>query len=259
MEHIIGPLLNFLEESTLLVRVFAIGLIPAAMTAMGSIPILLGASLSEKARDTGMGFAAGVMVVASFTSLLLPAVEMGGPLLSAAGFLVGAGLIKVLDSLLPHMHWVKGFEGSSRPLERELLIALAMVVHNIPEGMAVGVAATKSSAEGLVLALAIGLQDVPEGLAVALPLVASKGKWIAFSIGVASGVAEAISALLPPLVVEHVELALPFMMALAAGAMIYVVIHEVVPEIYGHEHDEPSTAGFFLGFLAMLLLDTALG
>lgn len=258
MEWVIGFLSNFLEESALLVRVFVIGSIPAVMTALGSIPVLLGASLSEKVRDTGMGFAAGVMIVASFTSLLLPAMELGGFPAGIVGFLIGAGLIKALDALLPHMHWVKGFEGSHRLFEKELLVALAMVVHNVPEGIAVGVAATRSSADGLVLALAIGLQDVPEGLAVALPLVTSRGKWIAFFVGVMSGVAEAVSALLPPMVIEHAELALPFMMALAAGAMVYVVIHEVVPEIYGHEHDEPSTLGFFAGFVAMLLLDTAL-
>ncbi|MEM2794426.1 MAG: hypothetical protein QXY49_01070, partial [Thermofilaceae archaeon] len=115
MEWIIGFLSNFLGESPLLVRVFIIGLIPAAMTALGSIPVLLGASLSEKVRDTGMGFAAGVMTVASFTSLLLPAVELGGLPASIAGLLVGAGLIKALDALLPHMHWVKGFEGLRHP------------------------------------------------------------------------------------------------------------------------------------------------
>ncbi|MCX8180143.1 MAG: ZIP family metal transporter [Thermofilaceae archaeon] len=246
------------EEAPLLLRVLVVSSIPAVMTAIGSIPVLLGSKMSERARDTSMGFAAGVMLVASFTSLLIPAVESGGPLSATLGFLLGAALIKGFDAALPHFHWVKGMEGPHKQIKKELLVALAMVVHNIPEGMAVGAAATRNLADGLVIALAIGMQDVPEGLAVALPLVPGKGSLLAFSVGIMSGVAEALSALIPPLIVEHVEAALPFTSALAAGAMIYVVVHEVVPEIYGHEHDEPSTIGFFAGFIGMLLLDTLL-
>ncbi len=254
-------LIRLLEEAPLPLRALITGLIPAALTTLGCTPVLLGAKLSEEARDAGMGFAAGVMLVASFTSLLLPAVELGGAWMALAGFLLGAALIKLLDMALPHMHLAKGYEGPRRTgrLGREWLIALAMIVHNVPEGMAVGAAASRDVMDGLLLGLAIGLQDVPEGLAVALPLAAGGGRLVAFSVGALSGLSEALAALIPPLIVEHVSLALPLMLALAAGAMVYVVVHEVVPEIYGHEHDEPSTLGFFAGFTAMLLLDTLLG
>lgn len=247
--------LDFLEGSPLVVRALVIGLIPAAMTTAGSLPVLFKARMSERSADASMGFAAGVMLVASFTSLLLPAVEVGGPLVAILGFLLGAGFIKAADSLLPHLHWMRGPEGIPRPLARGLLVALAMVVHNIPEGMALGAASSVSVAEGLLLAVAIGLQDVPEGLAVAFPL-AERGGLVAFLVGVISGVAEAVSAVVPALIVEHVAVALPLLMALAAGAMVYVVVHEMVPEIYGHEHEEPSTLGFLSGFVTMLLLDT---
>jgi len=254
-------LIGLLEESPLPLRALLTGLIPAALTTLGSVPVLLGAKLSEEARDAGMGFAAGVMLVASFTSLLLPAIEMSGAWTAMASFLLGVGMIKLLDAALPHMHLVKGYEGprhAGRP-GREWLIALAMIVHNVPEGMAVGAAASRDVVDGLLLGLAIGLQDVPEGLAVALPLAAGSGRLIAFSVGALSGLSEAAAALIPPLIVEYTSLTLPLMLALAAGAMVYVVVHEVVPEIYGHEHDEPSTLGFFAGFTTMLLLDTLLG
>lgn len=258
VEELPRSFLDFLEGSPLVVRAFAIGIIPAVMTALGSIPVLLGARMSERASDAGLGLAAGVMLVASFTSLLLPAVEAGGPLLAVIGFVAGAVLIKVVDSILPHLHFIKGPEGLPRPLAKGLLIALAMIIHNVPEGMAVGVASSVSVHEGLLLALAIGLQDVPEGLAVALPL-SDKGGLKAFLIGVASGLAEALAAPLPALIIEHIGIALPFLMAFAAGAMVYVVVHEMAPEIYGHEHDEPSTLGFLSGFVVMLLLDTLFG
>ena len=252
-------MLSFLEESPPVLRAFATGLIPAMLTTLGCLPILAGAGLSEKWRDAGMGFAAGVMLVASFTSLLLPAVDMGGPYLATASFLAGAALIKALDVALPHTHWVKGREGPRSRARNSVLIALAMIIHNVPEGMAVGAAATYDAREGLLLAVAIGLQDVPEGLAVALPLAASSGVAVGFAVGALSGLAEAAAAIIPPILIEYVSIALPAMLALAAGAMVYVVAHEITPDIYGHEHDEPSTFGFFAGFVAMLLLDTLFG
>lgn len=252
-----GALISVLRRAPLLLRALITGLIPAALTSVGCTPVLLGARLSEEARDAGMGFAAGVMLVASFTSLLLPAIELGGAWTALTGFLIGVVLIKSLDVALPHVHAAEGGEGG-RP-GREWLIALAMIIHNVPEGMAVGAAASRDAVEGLLLGLAIGLQDVPEGLAVALPLVPARGRLVAFSVGALSGLSEAAAALVPPLIIEYVHVALPLMLALAAGAMVYVVVHEVVPEIYGHEHDEPSTLGFFAGFIAMLLLDTLLG
>ncbi len=255
-------LIGILENVPLMARVAVIGSIPAILTILGSIPIFFGIRLEEKITDAGMGFAAGVMTVASFTSLLIPAIELGGIAISIIGFIVGVLLVKILDSLIPHMHITKGYEGVIHPrkLKRAWLIALAMIVHNIPEGMAVGAAATYSIVDGLVLSIAIGLQDVPEGLAVALPIAAATGnKKRAFIIGSFSGIIELFAALIPPLIITMVSIMLPFMLALAAGAMIYVVIHEITPDIYGHGHDEPASLGFFLGFIVMLILDSVLG
>ena len=254
--------LEALGPLPLMARVAVIGSIPAILTILGSVPIFFGIRLEEKITDAGMGFAAGVMTVASFTSLLLPAIELGGITLSITGFIVGVALVKLLDSLIPHMHITKGYEGIVHPtkLKRAWLIALAMIVHNIPEGMAVGAAATYSIIDGLVLSMAIGLQDVPEGLAVALPIAAATSdKKRAFIIGSLSGIIELFAALVPPLIITAISVMLPFMLALAAGAMIYVVVHEITPDIYGHGHDEPASLGFFLGFIVMLILDSVLG
>ena len=252
---------GFLEALPLIARVAIVGSIPAILTTLGSIPIFFGVELEERITDAGMGFAAGVMIVASFTSLLIPAIEIGGISISIIGFIAGVALVKFLDSIIPHMHLTKGYEGVIHPkkLKKAWLIALAMIVHNIPEGMAVGAATTYSLVDGLVLSLAIGLQDVPEGLAVALPIAAAtKDKRKAFIIGSFSGIIEMFAALIPPLIIVAVSVMLPFMLALAAGAMIYVVVHEITPDIYGHGHDEPASLGFFIGFIVMLILDSIL-
>ncbi len=257
-----GAFVSYLEHIPLLVRVLIIGSIPAILTTLGSIPIFFGLKLEEKITDAGMGFAAGVMTVASFTSLLIPSIEIGGIIISIIGFVLGVVIVKLLDLLIPHMHITKGYEGGIHPvkLKRAWLIALAMIIHNIPEGMAVGAAATYSLVDGLVLAVAIGLQDVPEGLAVALPIAAATGnRRRAFAIGSFSGIIETFAAIIPPLLVGLIPVMLPLMLALAAGAMIYVVVHEITPDIYGHGHDEPATLGFFLGFIIMLILDSVLG
>jgi len=250
--HMLNPLL----------RAFIIGLIPAGLTSLGSLLILLKVNIKEKQMDIGMGFAAGVMLVASFTGLLLPAIEAGGVLIALTGFIIGVFLIKILDKIIPHTHFVKGYEGPSTmraALKKAWLIALAMIIHNIPEGMAVGAMTILGVTEGLTMAFAIGLQDIPEGLAVALPIFSTtKSKKKAILLGSLSGVIEALTATIPPLIVSLIGFTLPLVLALAAGAMIYVVTHEIIPDIYGHEHDEPSTLGFFIGFLTMLILDTIL-
>ena len=253
--------IEYLQQLPLLLRVLAISSLPAALTVLGSAPILLGARLGEELLDAGMGFSAGIMLVASFTSLLLPSIREGGLWLAIAGFTLGLLTVKGLDLLTPHLHFIKGYEGprTRRSLRKAWLIALAMIIHNVPEGMAVGAAATYSTTRGVLLALAIGVQDIPEGLAVAIPLaIASGSPTKAFAMGALSGVAEALAALIPPLVVTAIATTLPLIMALAAGAMVYVVVHEVVPDIYGHGHDEPATVGFFAGFVTMLVLDAAL-
>ncbi len=250
-----------LSTQPLLLRVFLVGMIPAVLTIAGSIPVLLGFKFTEPVIDSGMGFAAGIMLVASFTSLLLPSIEMGGVGVSILGFVLGILLIRLLDSIIPHLHFIKHSSGiGGNALYKAWLMALAMIIHNIPEGMAVGVSTTYSITDGLTIAFAIGIQDIPEGLAVALPILSiTRSRKLSFTIGALSGLVEAVAALIPAILVTYAHIALPLMLALASGSMIYVVVHEIIPEIYGHEHNEPSTLGFFIGFIVMLVLDSVLG
>ena len=251
-----GIYLDYLLGLPLILRVFLIALIPTLLTVVGALPVLLGLRLKESIIDIGMGFSAGVMLVASFTSLLIPSLKLSSLPMAILGFIGGVLLIRVLDTLIPHVHFIRIETIKAR---RAWLIALAMIIHNIPEGMAVGAMASYNVVDGLVLALAIGIQDVPEGMAVAIPLLTiGYGASKALGIAVVSGIAELASALIPPLLITYINSLLPIMMALASGAMIYVVIHEIIPDIYGHEHNEQSTLGFFIGFLTMLILDTIL-
>ncbi len=257
----LNTLFEFLNTQPLLLRVFLIGAIPALLTILGSTPVLLRIRFTEPIIDSGMGFAAGIMLVASFTSLLLPSIELGSISISIIGFVLGVLLIRLLDSIIPHLHFVRRSNNvKANTLYKAWLMALAMIIHNIPEGMAVGVGATYSVMDGLTIALAIGIQDIPEGLAVALPILSiTKSRRISFAIGALSGLAEAFAALIPAVLVAYAHIALPLMLALASGSMVYVVVHEIIPEIYGHERNEPSTIGFFIGFIVMLLLDSLLG
>ncbi len=248
-------------------RVFVIGLIPALLTSIGTLPVLLGRRVGERFLDGGLGFSGGVMLVASFTSLLLPAIEIFPMILVISGFVLGALAIYGLDKSIPHLHLVKGYEGPrgfKGMLHRTLLVVLAIIIHNIPEGMSVGVSAIYSVADGLVVALAIGIQDIPEGLAVSLPIYrATKNTGKSLGIGVLSGFSELAAAYIPLGIIAlfpgAIDVLLPLFMSFSAGAMIYVVVHELVPEIYSHGHDDIATMGFFTGFIIMLALDTLLG
>ena len=255
----INDIIKLLMEMPLVLRTLIVGLIPASLTALGTVPILLGIRLGRRSLNAGMGFAAGVMLVASFTSLLIPAIEKGDIGTAILGFVIGVAIIKALDLLIPHEHLLSGSKEDKTlvSLKKAQLMALAMVIHNIPEGMAVGAATAHSIADGLAIALAIGLQDMPEGLAVAIPILMITGRaGLSFTIGALSGIAEALAALLPALMIAYTHMTLPLVLALASGAMIYVVIHEIVPEIYSHGQDESVTVGFFMGFLVMLALDS---
>jgi len=251
---------EWLSELGIIQRVFIIGLIPCALTAVGSLPVLSGWVFSRRFSAGGLGFSAGIMLVASFTSLLIPALESANVLIVIVGFIAGIAMIKVLDAVVPHLHVVKGYEGPpllKKRIARAWLIALAMMVHNIPEGMAVGAVAAYGIRDGLILALAIGIQDIPEGLAVAVPIAAAEGNKVkGFTIGVLSGLSEALAALIPAVIIEFTHVALPLLMSLSAGAMVYVVIHEIIPDVMKEGEGEAPTAGFLLGFILMLMLDT---
>jgi ZIP family zinc transporter len=238
------------------------GGICAILTFLGATPALLGARLTEKFIDVGLGFSAGVMLVASFTSLLLPGIELGGYLPVASGFLLGVGSVHLLNLVLPHEHLVKGFEGPPEArsrLKAIWLLVFAIIIHNFPEGLAVGSSTAFDPRVGLLTAIAIGIQDIPEGFAVAAPLVgAGVDLWKALVIAGLSGLVEMLMAPIPVAIYTVVAGLLPLMLGFAGGAMIYVVSHEIIPETHRHGHENLATLGLIIGFLLMLALDTLL-
>jgi len=248
------------------------------VTALGAAIVFAFGSVHRKVLDGMMGFAAGVMIAASFWSLLAPAIEMSEalgfiPWLPAViGFLGGGAFLWCLDKLLPHLHM--GFprdaaEGISTSWKRSVLLVSAITLHNIPEGLAVGVAfgaiaaGLESSSLGgaIALALGIGIQNFPEGAAVSVPLRREGfSRLKAFYYGQASGVVEPIAGVLGAAAVLLMRPILPFALAFAAGAMIYVVVEELIPESQLHpENTDLATLGAMGGFAVMMTLDVALG
>ena len=220
------------------------------------------------------GFAAGVMVAASFWSLLQPALEssehMGtlSFLPASVGFLIGVGFLLLLDVITPHMHLDHQDEGPQSGLKRTTKLILAVTLHNVPEGMAVGVVyagfrsgnAGITSAGALALALGIAIQNFPEGAIVSMPLRAegmSKGK--TFLYGVLSGVVEPIAAAITSVAAGTVVPVMPYLLAFAAGAMMYVVVEELIPEMSEGKHSNWGTIAFSFGFVLMMILDVTLG
>lgn len=222
-----------------------------------------------------LGFAAGVMIAASVWSLLIPAMELAEELgqsillAVAGGFVAGGAFLLLLDRLLPHLHIGSNEqEGPKTKLMRNTMVVVAVTLHNIPEGMAVGLAFAMAArdmdpgaaAGAMALAMGMALQNFPEGAAVSLPLKAEgvrTGK--AFLYGAASGIVEPIFGILTVLVAGAIEGLMPFILAFAAGAMIYVVVEELVPEAHLGEHSHTGTVSVMLGFLLMMLLDVFLG
>jgi ZIP family zinc transporter len=220
-----------------------------------------------------LGFAAGVMIAASVWSLLIPAIEEAGKmgwLPAAGGFILGIGFLMLMDVLLPHLHFgAEKAEGLSSSWRRTTLLVFAVTLHNIPEGMAVGLsfalaaqrwgdAAAISTA--MALALGIGIQNFPEGAAISLPLRQeglSTGK--AFASGSLSGIVEPIFGILVVLVAGSIQPLMPWLLSFAAGAMMYVVVEELIPEAHLGEHSNTGTLGVMAGFLIMMILDVALG
>jgi len=243
------------------------------VTALGSVPVFFTKSLDRRILDTMLGVAAGVMIAASFWSLLAPAIEMsGGSWIPAAiGFLLGGVVLRGIDFVLPHIH--PGIpdgapEGLSTTWERSVLLVLAITLHNIPEGLAVGVAfgAAAAGAEGatlasaVALALGIGIQNFPEGTAVAMPLRREGlSRFKAFMYGQFSGMVEPIAGVFGAWFVLSMRALLPYALAFAAGAMIFVVVEELVPEAQVEGNSHLATAGTMLGFAIMMTLDVALG
>lgn len=250
-------------------------MIPFLGTSLGAAMVFfLKKQLSGNLQKILTGFAAGVMVAASFWSLLQPALEssegMGklSFLPAAIGFLIGIGFLLFLDVITPHMHMDRQPEGPSSGLKRTTKLILAVTLHNIPEGMAVGVVyagwlageSGVSRTAALALAIGIAIQNFPEGAIVSMPLLAEgmpKGK--TFWMGVLSGAVEPIAAGITILAASAVVPVLPYLLAFAAGAMMYVVVEELIPEMSEGKHSNWGTIAFSLGFVLMMILDVALG
>lgn len=250
------------------------GSVAALATAIGTVPVLLSRELSERVQDTLFGFGAGVMLAASAFSLIIPGLEaarsaqiLGGGAWAAGGvvgsaIVLGALALLAMDRLLPHEHFIKGREGAAaRKLHRTWLFVIAIALHNLPEGLAIGVGyAANEGVRANALAMGIAIQDVPEGLVVAVALLAAGyGRAFAVSLGMASGLVEPIGAVLGASIVGYSAALLPWGLGFAAGAMLFVISHEIIPESHRKGHEAFATGGLILGFVLMMLLDTALG
>jgi ZIP family zinc transporter len=235
------------------------------LTVVGTLPVFFFRSAPRALMDAMMGFAGGVMVAASCWSLLVPAIETGGVARATIGLLGGAALLFVADQVLPHLHAEfpdeAVAEGPRVAWRRSVLLMFAMTLHNFPEGMAVGVSFGGGDVgSATALAIGIGLQNVPEGLAIALPLrYGGMPRGRAFFWGQLSAAVEPIAGVLGALLVLTSAAFLPYGMAAAAGAMLYVVVEELIPETVRSGTPDVATAGFIAGFAVMMALDNALG
>lgn len=258
-------------ETTILVLI-----IPFLGTALGSAMVFfLKKEMKPFVKKILLGFAAGVMIAASIWSLLIPALQMAEEqgkiawIPASVGFLFGIVFLLVLDSIIPHLHQDQEKpEGIRTSLKKTTMLMLAVTLHNIPEGMAVGVTLAGaisgnigiSVAGAMALAIGIAIQNFPEGAIISMPLMAegvSKPK--AFLYGVLSGIVEPIGAIITILLTTHVLPILPYILSFAAGAMIYVVVEELIPESQEGEHSNIGTIGVAIGFVVMMILDTVLG
>lgn len=238
------------------------------LTAAGALPVLMQRQVSRRVSDVMLGFAAGVMLAAAFFSLILPGLEtavslFGGRAVPAAvvtsAVLLGGLCIGFLNEIVPHEHFSQGREGPRGPLVGEVwLFVLAITIHNLPEGLAVGVGfGGGDMAAGLTLATGIGLQNAPEGLAVALALrTIGYAPLRAFLIAGLTGMVEPVTGLLGAWAVSFSTGLMPWSMSFAAGAMLYVISHEIIPETHRHGSQRAATLGLMFGFAAMMLLDT---
>ncbi|WP_457628104.1 ZIP family metal transporter [Oceanithermus sp.] len=260
---------------------FLAGLFTWGMTALGAATVFLKREMPRTRLDAILGFAAGVMIAASVWSLLLPAIDLAesggqpGWLPAAVGFLLGGGFLRLVDKYLPHLHLFEpdeAAEGVSTTWHRTTLLIIAITLHNLPEGLAVGVAfgaahvlgggeqAAALLAGAVTLAIGIGLQNLPEGAAVSMPLrregLSPKRS---FFFGQLSALVEPVGAVLGATAVLVVQPILPYALAFAAGAMIFVVVEEIIPESQSSGNGDVATFGVMIGFALMMVLDVALG
>ncbi|WP_297516903.1 ZIP family metal transporter [Flavobacterium sp.] len=267
--------LRFFEQIDPVLAALLATLFTWGLTALGASFVFFFKTMNRVVLDGMLGFTGGVMVAASFWSLLAPAIEMSKGegfvkvMPAALGFLLGAFFIFGLDKILPHLHLnFQETEGMKSPWQRTTLLVLAITLHNIPEGLAVGVLfggvaagiPEASIAGAVTLAIGIGIQNFPEGIAVSMPLRRmGMSRWKSFMYGQSSALVEPIAGVLGAVAVTFFTPLLPYALAFAAGAMIFVVVEEVIPETQQDKNTDIATLGFIGGFIVMMMLDVALG
>ena len=270
-------MIGFIEQFDPVSQALAATLFTWGVTAAGAGMVFLTRTVNQKLMDSMLGFAAGVMIAASYWSLLAPGIQMAEhlghvPWLTAAtGFLGGGLFMRLTDRLLPHLHpnlAMSQREGIKTSWQRSTLLVLAITLHNIPEGLAVGVAFGAVAAGlpaatiggAVALAIGIGLQNFPEGTAVSMPLRREgMGRFKSFLLGQASGMVEPLAGVLGALFVIHIRSILPYALCFAAGAMIFVVVEELIPESQrNHKNIDLVTMATMVGFAVMMILDVAL-
>lgn len=251
-------------------------LIPLLGTMLGSAFVFfMKGEMPERLQKTLLGFASGVMVAASVWSLLIPAMDMEADsgkwsvMPAAVGFMLGIAFLLILDEVTPHLHiGSNNPEGPRAKISRTAMLALAVTIHNLPEGMAVGVVfagaengmSNISLASAIAVSLGIAIQNVPEGAIISMPMRAEgNSRWRSFLIGSLSGAVEPIGAVAVLLLASFLMPMLPYMLAFAAGAMFYVVVEELIPEASEGKHSNLSTIGFAIGFVLMMVLDVVMG
>jgi zinc transporter, ZIP family len=268
-------MIEWFKLSYPIIQALIAGVFTWGLTALGAAIVFATRDFSQKIFDSMLGFAAGVMLAASFWSLLAPAIEMSIHsgmipwLAPALGFLLGTIFLRLIDKMLPHLHL--GFpaneaEGVKTSWQRSILLILAITIHNIPEGLAVGVAIGAAASgfpeatlfSAMALTFGIGIQNIPEGLAVSVSLRREGfSKFKSFWYGQLSAIVEPIAAIIGAAAVLWAKPLLPYALGFAAGAMIFVVIEEVIPESQRNGHTDLATAGAIVGFLVMMIFDVA--
>ncbi|WP_043739637.1 ZIP family metal transporter [Thioalkalivibrio nitratireducens] len=258
------------DLSTLQLGILA-SFVAGMFTAVGAIPVFFMRSVSREVEDSLMGFGAGVMLAATAFELVLPAAgiaeaDFGSPwwaaLVVGTGIALGGGFLLALHRLVPHEHFVTGPQSGADPqkIRRVWLFVFAIALHNLPEGLAVGVGfGGEELSDGVALAIGIGLQNIPEGLVVAIALLSlGYSRWTAFGVTLLTGLVQPVGGLIGAGAVTLMEMLLPWGLAFAAGAMLFVISHEIIPESHREGHEGKATFGVLLGFIVMLTIDLVL-
>ncbi len=260
-------MVEFLEDpSNLIILGLLASLAAGLATAVGALPIFFTKNVSKKVLDIMLGFAAGIMLAATSFSLIVPAIESGGggakgATIALFGILLGGIFLDLVDKFFPDTNLLQGPRKNHDNLRRAWIFVLAITVHNFPEGMAVGLGfGSGDISNGFSLAIAIGLQNIPEGLAVALPLLREGLKtWKVFMVALLSGLVEPIGGVIGVGLAQIAEPLLPIGLSFAAGAMLFVISHEIIPETQKGAASKAATHALMVGFVIMMFLDNVLG